>query len=173
MTKTLAEQLEQRPRGADLWRPLERSRVECLAGRHRCPTSPGFAGVGKVRYNRRRKLYTRHGYVNAVYCDPIEKKMTGAGDTPAATPIRAGQIGQSALLRCVDAGDARGCIRDLEDTFGPGCRPSVIERRGFRVLHNRVSAQGKCPDCGEASGAWGLPGRNGDETADWLHIRLG
>lgn len=139
MTKTLAEQLEQRLREADFLRPFDRGRVECFAGGRRCSTWPRFAGVCKVPYNRG----------------------------------RVGQVGQNTPLRHVHAGNARGRTRDRENTFGPGCRSPVSERRGFREQRNRVPAQGKCPDCGEASGVWGMTGRNRDETADWLHIRCG
>src|ERR1700693_1532202 len=72
--QTLAEQLAQQTREAELYRPLDRNRVECFACGHRCPVAPGFAGVCKVRYNRGGKLFAPHGYVNAVHCDPIEKK---------------------------------------------------------------------------------------------------
>src|SRR5215467_11882584 len=72
--QTLAEQLAGQTREANLYRPLDRNRVECYACGHRCPISPGFAGVCKVRYNRDGKLYAPYGYVNSAYCDPIEKK---------------------------------------------------------------------------------------------------
>ena len=71
---TLADRLASHTREAELCRPLDRNRVECYACGHRCPISPGFAGVCKVRYNRGGKLYAPHGYVNAAHCDPIEKK---------------------------------------------------------------------------------------------------
>ncbi len=72
--KTLATQLAEATRDAELYRPLDRKRVECFACGHRCPISAGFAGVCKVRYNRDGKLYGPYGYVNTVCCDPIEKK---------------------------------------------------------------------------------------------------
>jgi len=72
--KTLAEQLAAQTREAELYRTLDRGRVECFACGHRCPVSPGFSGVCKVRYNREGKLYAPYGYVNSAYCDPIEKK---------------------------------------------------------------------------------------------------
>jgi pyruvate formate lyase activating enzyme len=71
---TLAEQLASRTREAELYKPLDRNRVECFACGHRCPVSPGFAGVCKVRFNRDGKLYAPYGYVNGAHCDPIEKK---------------------------------------------------------------------------------------------------
>jgi pyruvate formate lyase activating enzyme len=72
--ETLAEQLALRTREAELYKPLDRGRVECFACGHRCPVSPGFAGVCKVRFNRGGKLYAPYGYVNGAHCDPIEKK---------------------------------------------------------------------------------------------------
>ncbi len=71
---TLAEHLARETREAELYRPLDRNRVECFACGHRCPIRPGFAGVCKVRFNRDGKLYAPYGYVNAAYSDPIEKK---------------------------------------------------------------------------------------------------
>jgi len=71
---TLAEQLARQTRQAELYQPLDRNRVLCFACGHRCPVPSGFAGVCKVRFNRGGKLYAPYGYVNAVYCYPIEKK---------------------------------------------------------------------------------------------------
>jgi pyruvate formate lyase activating enzyme len=71
----LREQLDRQAREAtELSIPLDRNRVQCVACGHRCPISPGFAGVCKVRFNREGKLYAPWGYVNGAYCDPIEKK---------------------------------------------------------------------------------------------------
>ncbi|HUP03210.1 MAG TPA: radical SAM protein, partial [Bryobacteraceae bacterium] len=70
----MADRLECLTREAELCRPLGGGRVECFACGHRCPIAPGFAGVCKVRFNRDGKLYAPYGYVNAVHCDPIEKK---------------------------------------------------------------------------------------------------
>ena len=72
--ETPAEQLARQTEEAALYRPLDRNRVECFACGHRCPIQAGFAGVCKVRFNRGGKLYAPYGYVNAVHCDPIEKK---------------------------------------------------------------------------------------------------
>src|ERR1017187_6082976 len=70
----LGAQLARQTAPAELWRRLDRNRVECFACGHRCPIGPGFAGVCKVRFNRDGTLYAPTGYVNAVFCDPIEKK---------------------------------------------------------------------------------------------------
>jgi pyruvate formate lyase activating enzyme len=72
--ETLADRLALHTREAELYKPLDRGRVECYACGHRCPVSPGFAGVCRVRFNRGGKLYAPYGYVNAAHCDPIEKK---------------------------------------------------------------------------------------------------
>lgn len=71
---TLADQLARQVREAELYRRLEGNRLECFACGHRCPIPAGFAGVCKVRYNTNGKLFAPYGYVNVVYCDPIEKK---------------------------------------------------------------------------------------------------
>jgi pyruvate formate lyase activating enzyme len=349
--ETLADRLAQQTREAALYKPLDRGRVECFACGHRCPISPGFAGVCKVRFNRGGKLYAPYGYVNAAHCDPIEKKpffhvlpgtrafsfgmlgcdlhcgycqnwvssqalrdalstvdftaatpeelvsvavrqgaaamvgtyneplitaewavaifrqakaaglvtgfvsngnatpevleyirpwvdlykvdlksfddrryhelggrigpileslrrihemgfwlevvtlvvpgfndseaelrqmagflydispdipwhvtafhqdykMLGPADTPAETLLRAAAIGRAAGLRYVYAGNLPG-LAGLEDTHCPGCGGAAIERRGFRVLCNRLSATGRCPRCGYAlPGVWGGP----------------
>jgi pyruvate formate lyase activating enzyme len=70
----LGERLARHTRPAELYRKLEGNRVECLACGLRCPVSPGFAGVCKVRFNTGGTLYAPAGYVNSVACDPIEKK---------------------------------------------------------------------------------------------------
>ena len=352
LCQTLAEQLARQTREAELYRPLDRNRVECFACGHRCPIPPGFAGVCKVRFNRDGKLYAPYGYVNAVCSRPHRKeallprpagdaraqlrhaglrpalrilpelghlagaarlplaarfhrpsrraelvesgaapgrpsvvstyneplitaewavavfreakaaglttgfvsngnatpevleyirpwvdlykvdlksfddrryhelggrigpildsirrihqlgfwlevvtlvvpgfndsdrelgqiaeflagispdipwhvtafhqdyKMTGPRDTPAKTLMRAAQIGRAAGLRFVYAGNLPGSTERLENTYCPGCGVAVIERRGFRVLSNRLAPGGRCPDCGTA-----IPGRLGN-----------
>jgi len=365
---TLADQLARQTRLADLYRPLNRNRVECFACGHRCPITPGFAGVCKVRFNRDGKLFAPFGYVNSAYCDPIEKKpffhalpgtralsfgmlgcdlhcgycqnwvtsqalrdfrstldfeatspeqlvglalrqgatsmvstyneplitaewavavfraarqaglatgfvsngnatpevleyirpwtdlykvdlksfdaahyrelggriapildsigrihemgfwlevvtlvipgfndsdqglrgmaeflagisreipwhvtafhkdykMQGPDNTPAATLIRAAAIGRAAGLRYVYAGNLPGEIEGLEDTRCPTCNATLIARRGFRVLRNRLGPAGTCPDCGAAiPGIWGALPRHRDENAGLVHIRCG
>ena len=71
---TLGAQFTGETREAELYTPLDRGRVQCVACGHRCPISPGFAGVCKVRYNDGGKLLAPYGYVHSVACDPIEKK---------------------------------------------------------------------------------------------------
>jgi pyruvate formate lyase activating enzyme len=71
---TPAEELALHTRESELVEPLEAGRIRCLACGHRCPIAPGFEGVCKVRFNRGGKLMAPRGYVNALHCDPIEKK---------------------------------------------------------------------------------------------------
>lgn len=73
-------------------------------------------------------------------------KMADSRPTPPETLERAAAIGKAAGLRFVYAGNLPGETKDLEDTFCPSCRTRLIERRGFRVLSNRLK-NGSCPDC--------------------------
>lgn len=81
-------------------------------------------------------------------------KMTGPDDTPVRTLLRAAEIGASAGLRFVYAGNLPGAVGDWENTRCPSCRALLVERYGFRVLRNRI-AGGACPDCATAiPGVW-------------------
>ena len=60
-----------------------------------------------------------------------------------AAPRR--RIGRAAGLRYVYAGNLSGLIGSLEDTHCPGCGGALVERRGFRVLRNRLSSAGAVP----------------------------
>jgi len=80
-------------------------------------------------------------------------KMADRGATPVATLLRACEIGAAAGLRYVYAGNAPGAVGKWEDTRCPSCGETVIERRGFRVLANRL-VEGACPKCATA-----IPGR--------------
>jgi len=80
-------------------------------------------------------------------------KMMDHGATPAATLLRACEIGTAEGLRYVYAGNIPGRTGEWENTRCPKCSFTVIERRGFRVIANRLAA-GACPKCGTA-----IPGR--------------
>jgi pyruvate formate lyase activating enzyme len=101
-------------------------------------------------------------------------KMAGPDNTPPETLIRAARIGRAAGLRYVYAGNLPGQTEGLENTRCPSCAANVIERRGFRVLRNRLTADGKCPECAAAiPGVWGGPGHHLDDAGDLIHIRCG
>ena len=91
-------------------------------------------------------------------------KMFGQGDTGGAALKRAVEIGRAAGLRYVYAGNLPGQLRSLEDTHCPQCGAAVVERRGFRVLRNRLTEEGRCPDCAAPlPGVWrGLPRESRD-----------
>jgi pyruvate formate lyase activating enzyme len=81
-------------------------------------------------------------------------KMTDPDNTPAATLIRAGEIGKSAGLHYVYAGNLPGLVGDWENTYCPSCNVLLIERYGFRVLRN-ILKDGACPHCRAAiPGVW-------------------
>jgi pyruvate formate lyase activating enzyme len=79
-------------------------------------------------------------------------KMTGPDPTDARALLRAAEIGAREGLRFVYAGNLPGHVGRWENTYCPGCRALLIERRGYHILQQRVW-EGACPDCGR-----GLPG---------------
>jgi len=82
-------------------------------------------------------------------------KLFGQGNTGAAALGRAAEVGRAAGLRYVYAGNLPGKLGKLEDTHCPECRAAVVERRGFRVLRNRLTEDGRCPDCAAPiAGVW-------------------
>lgn len=89
-------------------------------------------------------------HVTAFHAD---YRMDDGGSTPPSTVFRAVEIGRRAGLRFVYAGNLPGRVGGLENTLCPGCGSLLVERRGFRILQNRL-AGGRCPDCGRA-----IPGR--------------
>jgi pyruvate formate lyase activating enzyme len=81
-------------------------------------------------------------------------KMTDPENTPVGTLIRACEIARDAGLRYVYAGNVPGRVGRWEDTHCPSCDTRLIERHGFRVLHNALR-NGDCPSCGTSiPGVW-------------------
>jgi pyruvate formate lyase activating enzyme len=81
-------------------------------------------------------------------------RMTDRGRTAARQLIEAHDIGRAAGLRFVYTGNMPGVTGDREDTLCPGCGATILRRRGFVVLENRMRG-GACPDCGvEVPGLW-------------------
>jgi len=75
--------------------------------------------------------------------------------TIAADLQKAADIAQEAGLRYVYAGNLPGRVGSLEDTHCPGCGTAVIRRRGYAILGNAITTEGKCLDCGESiAGFW-------------------
>ena len=81
--------------------------------------------------------------------------MTDPADTDAATLLRRGGDRTRDGLRFVYAGNLPGRVGDFENTRCPSCTELLIERRGYRILQNRLH-DGCCPRCGVAvPGVWG------------------
>ena len=74
--------------------------------------------------------------------------------TTAAGLSRAAEIGYSAGLHFVYAGNLPGRTQSLEDTRCPGCDTTLIERVGFTVKANHMQ-NGHCPKCARSiPGVW-------------------
>jgi pyruvate formate lyase activating enzyme len=79
-------------------------------------------------------------------------RLTDRGPTPVETLMQARKIGIAAGLKYVYTGNIPG--RGGEDTICPGCGKTVIARRGFQIVDNRLH-EGRCSDCGtEIEGLW-------------------
>jgi pyruvate formate lyase activating enzyme len=82
-------------------------------------------------------------------------EMTDRPPTPAATLLEAAAAGRRAGLKFVYAGNLPGHTGDLEDTRCPACSATLIRRRGFVVLENRLASGGLCPSCNaRVPGIW-------------------
>ncbi len=100
-------------------------------------------------------------------------RMTGPENTSSATLERAARIGRDAGLHFVYAGNLPGIVGGLEDTVCPGCGATLVERWGFHVVRNRVTAGGACPDCGRViPGMWRVAAHAG-EPGMLVHNRCG
>jgi pyruvate formate lyase activating enzyme len=81
-------------------------------------------------------------------------KMTDTERTTTHTLEKAWQIGKGAGLNFVYPGNLPGHVGTRENTRCPGCEMTLIRRRGFNVLENRMNGN-ECPDCGkEIAGVW-------------------
>ena len=78
-----------------------------------------------------------------------------ADDQRRARSLRAARSARAPGCASSTRATCPGRVGTWENTYCPGCRALLIERVGFRVLQNRVSATGGCPDCGRAiPGFW-------------------
>ena len=85
-------------------------------------------------------------------------KMAATDNTAGASLLRAAQIGRAEGLHFVYAGNLPGRVGEWENTYCPGCRTSLVERTGFRVLRNVVTSEGACPSCRRpVPGVWRTP----------------
>ncbi len=82
-------------------------------------------------------------------------KMEETDNTSASTLLRAADIGREAGLHYVYGGNLPGKVGEYEDTCCPKCNTPIIRRAGFFVRENKMTAEGKCPNCGEGiAGVW-------------------
>ncbi|HET7293394.1 MAG TPA: AmmeMemoRadiSam system radical SAM enzyme [Vicinamibacteria bacterium] len=85
-------------------------------------------------------------------------RMTDPDRTGVATLLRAAEIGREEGLHFVYAGNLPGEVGEWEDTRCPGCGARLVERRGFRVVRDRLGEIGACPDCARPiPGFWKVP----------------
>lgn len=82
-------------------------------------------------------------------------KMTDPLPTSARTLLKAAEIGQEAGLKYVYAGNIPGRVGEYEHTSCPACGAVLIERYSYVIESYRLTAEGRCPKCGEAiAGIW-------------------
>jgi pyruvate formate lyase activating enzyme len=81
-------------------------------------------------------------------------QMTDPPPTSARALLRAAEIGYTEGLHYVYAGNLSGRVGHLENTRCPSCNTLLIERSGFRILHNSLS-NGRCHKCSHlVPGIW-------------------
>jgi pyruvate formate lyase activating enzyme len=92
-------------------------------------------------------------HVTAFHAD---YKMQGDGqrNTTPEDLLRAAEIGRSAGLRYIYAGNIPGQVGGLEDTPCPQCNQTVIRRYGYLIEDYALTPDGCCPSC-----AYPIPGR--------------
>lgn len=82
-------------------------------------------------------------------------KMTDGRDTTADDLRRVCERGREAGLHHVYAGNLPGRVDPWEDTRCPGCAATLIRRRGYQIVENRLGLHGRCPDCrAPVAGYW-------------------
>lgn len=82
-------------------------------------------------------------------------KMTDPRPTTAEDLFVAGEIGREAGLNFVYLGNRPGETGDWENTRCPCCGTTLVRRYGFRILEDRLSGRGTCPEClAEIPGRW-------------------
>jgi pyruvate formate lyase activating enzyme len=84
-------------------------------------------------------------------------KMTEPSNTTPQMLQKAAEIGASAGLHYVYAGNLPGRVGHLEDTQCPQCHELLIERYGYLIRGYNLTSTGTCPSCNTR-----IPGRWSD-----------
>jgi pyruvate formate lyase activating enzyme len=94
---------------------------------------------------------------------PDYKMADGYRSTTADDLMSIVEIGKQAGLKYLYPGNLPGQVGEWENSRCHHCDATLIKRFGFLVLHNRVGADGLCPDCRKPlPGIWGRSGGHGD-----------
>lgn len=82
-------------------------------------------------------------------------KMRDRSSTKVAQLLAAAKAGRKERLHYVYAGNIPGAVDDQENTFCGACKQLLIQRRGYYVIANKVTGEGRCPQCGvSVPGIW-------------------
>jgi pyruvate formate lyase activating enzyme len=94
---------------------------------------------------------------------PDYKMTDGYRQTRAEDLMHVVEYGTSAGLKYIYPGNLPGEVGEWENTRCHHCRATLIERYGFLVKRNRISADGLCPECHKPiPGIWGKSSGHGD-----------
>jgi pyruvate formate lyase activating enzyme len=74
-------------------------------------------------------------------------KMTDPQNTTAGMLTAAADIGRSAGLRHVYAGNLPGSVGELENTHCAACHETLVARFGYQIRDYRITPDGRCPAC--------------------------
>jgi pyruvate formate lyase activating enzyme len=102
-------------------------------------------------------------HVTAFHPDYKFDRQRGFRQTTVEDLERVVEHGMRAGLKYIYPGNLPGRVGAGENTRCHHCGATVIERRGFTVMNNRVGGDGRCPDCrGALPGIWGASSGHGD-----------
>ena len=73
--------------------------------------------------------------------------MQENANTTAEQLVRACEIGRTAGLRYIYAGNLPGRVGRWENTYCPSCNAVLVERYGYLIQQMNVTTDGKCPSC--------------------------
>src|SRR5215469_26858 len=91
-------------------------------------------------------------HVTAFHAD---YKMQDQRDTTVEDLLRAVDIGKSAGLHYIYAGNLPGRVEEWEDTRCAHCAETLIRRHGYLITDYRITRDGRCPRCAsEVPGRW-------------------